>query len=295
LAFTDLGGDQLVAYGSGFTLATYGGAWNGGLLQVGGNSLADDSTFALGSNLFQINYNGGGGSNQVTITSFNATPTDLALTPSSINENSAIGSNVGTLTGVDANPGHSASLTFTLESGEGSDDNSSFTIDGTSLKTAVPLNFEADASYSVRIRATDVLGAFYEEAVMISVTDVNEVPTITDVADQSIAEDSATAELAFTVGDPETAPGSLLVTGTSNNTALVPVANIALGGSGASRNVKVTPVADFAGTATITIHVSDGVIRNAGAGRCTRCDVVRASVGGGRNRRGSAVSQRHAG
>ena len=62
------------------------------------------------------------------------------------------------------------------------------------------------------------------------------------------------------MADAETAAGSLTVTGTSSNQALVPNANIVFGGSGASRTVTVTPAANQNGTATITVTVSDGAL-----------------------------------
>ena len=40
---------------------------------------------------------------------------------------------------------------------------------------------------------------------MVTVTAVNDAPTISDVTDQTTTEDTATAPLAFTVGDVETA------------------------------------------------------------------------------------------
>lgn len=83
-------------------------------------------------------------------------------------------------------------------------------------------------------------------------------PTITDIADQTILEDTNTGAIPFTVGDAETPVGSLTVTATSSNTTLVPNANIVLGGSGASRTVTVTPAANQSGTATITVTVTDG-------------------------------------
>ena len=64
--------------------------------------------------------------------------------------------------------------------------------------------------------------------------------------------------IAFTVGDAETAAGSLTVSGSSSNPTLVPNANIVFGGSGANRTVTVTPAANQNGTATITVTVSDG-------------------------------------
>jgi lysophospholipase L1-like esterase len=88
----------------------------------------------------------------------------------------------------------------------------------------------------------------------------NSVPTISNITDQIIDVNGNTGALAFTVGDAETAPGSLTVSGTSTNTTLVPnnPANITFGGSGANRTITVTPAAGQSGTATITVTVSDG-------------------------------------
>jgi hypothetical protein len=56
--------------------------------------------------------------------------------------------------------------------------------------------------------------------------------------------------------------GSLTVSGSSNNTTLVPNANIVFGGSRANRTVTVTPAANQTGSAT-TVTVSDGPIPRA--------------------------------
>jgi len=85
----------------------------------------------------------------------------------------------------------------------------------------------------------------------------NTPPTISAIADQVISEGSAAGPLSFTVGDSADAATALVVTGTSSNTALVPNANILLGGTDANRSVTVTPVADGFGTTTITITVTD--------------------------------------
>ncbi len=94
--------------------------------------------------------------------------------------------------------------------------------------------------------------------VTITVTPVNDAPTISDTADQSTLEDTAKGPISFTVGDVETAADSLLVSATSSNTTLVPNANITLGGSGASRTITLAPAANLSGTTTITVTVSDG-------------------------------------
>ncbi len=86
----------------------------------------------------------------------------------------------------------------------------------------------------------------------------NTVPTITSISTQTIAEDTASGAIAFTVGDAETSPGSLIVTASSSVPALVPVANIVLGGSGAARSVSITPAANQSGSSVIMLSVSDG-------------------------------------
>ncbi len=88
----------------------------------------------------------------------------------------------------------------------------------------------------------------------------NTPPTITALGNQNINEDGATPALAFTVGDAQTPAASLSVSATSSNPALVPNTGAALapGGSGASRTLTVTPLANQSGTTTITVSVSDG-------------------------------------
>jgi hypothetical protein len=97
-----------------------------------------------------------------------------------------------------------------------------------------------------------------QQAFTLTVNPVNDLPTITPIANQTIPEDGSTSALAFTVGDVETAASSLSVSATSDNLSLVPEANIVFGGSGPSRVVTVTPVANASGSATITITVADG-------------------------------------
>ena len=92
----------------------------------------------------------------------------------------------------------------------------------------------------------------------VTVNAVNDSPTITALANQTTTSGTAVGALSFTVGDVETAAGSLTVSGSSNNTTVVPNANIKFGGSGANRTVTATPAGGQTGTATITVTVSDG-------------------------------------
>lgn len=83
-------------------------------------------------------------------------------------------------------------------------------------------------------------------------------PTISSIPDQVLSVDTSTGALSFTVDDDATPVGSLSLSGSSSNTALVPNTGIVFGGSGANRTVTVTPASGALGTAEITLQVSDG-------------------------------------
>jgi hypothetical protein len=91
-----------------------------------------------------------------------------------------------------------------------------------------------------------------------TISGIDDAPSLSEVADQTVDEDNDTGALPFFIGDDLTTAGSLTLSATSSNTTLVPDANIVFGGSGANRTVKVTPATDKIGTATITFSVSDG-------------------------------------
>src|SRR5215217_3887091 len=115
---------------------------------------------------------------------------------------------------------------------------------------------------SLNYTVSDGKGGTATGTVNITVAPVNDTPTITpNIGDKTILEDADTGDISFTVGDAETAAGSIIVTASSSDTTLVPNdnANLILGGTGANRTIKVKPAADrLAGPATITLTVSDG-------------------------------------
>ena len=93
---------------------------------------------------------------------------------------------------------------------------------------------------------------------LLTVRPVDDPPTLTAIADQTINMDTATSPLAFTIGDVDMPLNNLILSATSTNTTLVPNANIVFGGSGASRTVTITPAANKSGTTLITVTVNDG-------------------------------------
>jgi len=110
----------------------------------------------------------------------------------------------------------------------------------------------------VTVTVTDAGGLSVSDTFRITVVAANTPPVISDVPDQpAVVAGTVVGPVAFTVGDAETAAGSLTVTAATSNAILVPTGNIAIGGSGANRIVTVTPTADQTGTATITLTVSD--------------------------------------
>ncbi|MFM1774717.1 MAG: hypothetical protein RJA53_327 [Bacteroidota bacterium] len=154
----------------------------------------------------------------ITVTDVNEAPTALALSNTSVLENAASGTTVGTLAGTDADAGDTH--TYTLVSGTGSTDNASFTITGTTLSTAAVFNFEAKNSYAVRVRVTDAGGLSFERAFTITVTDVNEAPTLTAITDRRVynVSTSQVVNLAGITAGPETAQTTTTSVSTSNPT-----------------------------------------------------------------------------
>ena len=191
----------------------------------------------------------------VAVPDTNNEPTDIALSATSLAENNAANATVGTLSASDPDAG--ATHTFTLVNGSGDTDNAVFNVSGNSLRLTVSADFEAKSNYSVRVRATDIGGLFFEKVFAITVTDVNEAPTIAAILAQTTQEDMATGAFAVTVGDAETAVGLLTVTSTSSDLGVVAAGGIALGGSGADRTITLTPVPNASGTTTITVTVTD--------------------------------------
>jgi subtilisin family serine protease len=94
----------------------------------------------------------------------------------------------------------------------------------------------------------------------LTVTPVNDRPTVTDIPDRATTTGKPIGPLAFTIGDAETRAGSLLIAARSNNSTLVPVNGVVFAGTDANRTVTINPAAGQNGTSVITIIVSDGYL-----------------------------------
>lgn len=135
----------------------------------------------------------------------------------------------------------------------------SFTGSGATRKVVVKTVPGRTGSAIITVTVTDPGGASASDTFTITVnaSGGNTPPTIAAIADQTVDLNESTPAIPFTIGDAQTAVGSLTILKASSNTALVPVGNIVIGGSGANRTVTVTPTEGVSGTSTITITVRD--------------------------------------
>ncbi|MBK7998557.1 MAG: tandem-95 repeat protein [Verrucomicrobia bacterium] len=125
--------------------------------------------------------------------------------------------------------------------------------------TVTPLP-NANGAITITRTLADLDGSIVSNSFVLTITSINDPPSITDLPNQVVNEDAVIGPLAFAVGDFETAAASLTLSGASSNPVLIPNANIQFGGSGANRTVRLIPTTNQSGTATITITVSDGAV-----------------------------------
>ncbi|MGL2994952.1 MBG domain-containing protein [Flavobacterium sp. TSSA_36] len=109
----------------------------------------------------------------ISINDVNEAPTDIALSALVINERVATNSTVGAFTSTDFDSGNT--FTYSLVNGLGDADNASFSISGATLLIATSPDFETKASYSIRVKATDENGLFFEKQFTITINDVCEL------------------------------------------------------------------------------------------------------------------------
>ncbi|HYF34376.1 MAG TPA: choice-of-anchor M domain-containing protein, partial [Prosthecobacter sp.] len=112
---------------------------------------------------------------------------------------------------------------------------------------------EPSETFSLRLTSQDATIGANSTATFT----INDTPTVGAIAAQTTTIGTPTSAIPFTVADSETPAADLSVTALSSNPVLLPLSGIALGGSGASRTVTLTPVAELTGSSTVTLLVSD--------------------------------------
>ncbi len=182
----------------------------------------------------------------ITVNGVNDAPTGISLDNSSVAENQPSGTAVGNFSTTDPDTGDT--FTCNLVSGEGDDDNASFTIADSQLRTVASFDYETKNSYSIRVRTTDSGTLYYEEAFNITVTNANDPPVAVD--------DSNTT--------PENTPVTIDVLNNDSDIDgdTLTVDSVTQGTSGSVTNngndVTYTPAPGFSGTDSFTYTISDG-------------------------------------
>ncbi len=153
--------------------------------------LPEGSTLAVDTYTFVITYVGGTEHNDVVLIS-NQAPTAVGLSSASVPENEPSGTVVGTFNTTDPDVGDT--FAYTLVSGSGDDDNTSYTIDSTGqLLTAASFDRETKEFYSILVRSTDVGGLYVEQQFTITVLPVNDnAPVFTSSATFDVEENTST-------------------------------------------------------------------------------------------------------
>ena len=118
---------------------------------------------------------------------WSSAPTSLSFAPVVLEENRPAGTAAGSFSATDPDAGDT--FTYSLVSGAGSEHNASFSISGSQLLTAAPLDFETRAVYNIRVRVTDSYGRYREETFSVTIQNANDAPSALTLSSSSIQED----------------------------------------------------------------------------------------------------------
>jgi len=195
----------------------------------------------------------------ITVTDVNETPTLVAISDSAIAENTdtSSGTSVGTLSSTDVDAGDS--FTYSVLGGT---DAAVFSIGGAGsdelILTDGVLDFESQPSYAVTVRTTDSGGLTHDEALSITVTDVNETPTLVAISDSAIAEntDTSSGSSIGTLSSIDDDAGETLTYSVVGGTD---AAVFSIGGAGSDELILTDGLLDFESQSSyaVTIRTTD--------------------------------------
>lgn len=125
--------------------------------------------------------------------------------------------------------------------------------------TWTPDSTQVSRVHTVSVRVTDngTPNLSDVRTFKVTVQPQNGAPSISGIGDQTIAQNSSTELIVFSLSDPNTPLDQLKLTMESSNPELAPARSAVFDGTGANRTMKITPARGRAGRATITIAVED--------------------------------------
>ena len=160
------------------------GSWNGFSVRIKGLNASSSQLYSqdisVTSSFVKYDFSGWTGISKIQVTAIsngwfviddieytnmNVAPSNITLDNSSVFDGDPSGTTVGTFSTTDTeDPG---SHTYTFASG--GIDNSSFTIEGNTLKTAFTANYATKSSYLIKVRSTDQGSLYFEKDLTITV------------------------------------------------------------------------------------------------------------------------------
>ena len=207
-------------------------------------SLCVDATDGLGAS-FEKELN-------ISVSNINEAPTNIELSSSNIFENQPIGTLVGLLTTTDPEPG--SVFAYNLVSTglcEGPDINS-FVIENNTLNSNKVFDYETKNQYLICIRTVDAGDLAFDKQFLISVTNDNELPsislknTVTSISENTDTS-SAIKVADITIADDGTGTNILTVSGA--DAALFKI-------SGVQLFIKAGVILDFETNPILNVNVS---------------------------------------
>ena len=263
-----IAGDEKSAAGvwpSSDTYITYGGSndtW--GLTWTYSDINNANFGFVISAKYFGTGSSRTASVNHIRITIYyNSVPTNIALSDSSVAENEPVNTVVGTFNTTDPDTGDT--FTYTLVSGAGDTDNSSFNINGSGLRTSASFDYETKNSYSIRVRSTDQGGLWVEKQFTITVINVNEAPVADSQSGLSI-NSCSTLTVTLSGSDPDGDPLTYIIStlslygdlydGTGTGGTHITSVNYTV--TDVTHNVTYQPNTSFSGADSFGFKVNDG-------------------------------------
>ena len=130
-------------------------------------------------------------------------------------------------------------------------------LNGNTGSVTITPNANASGTNIIRVIVQDNSGFRGTNDFSLIVAPVNDLPTQSIIPKQFVRAGQSVGPISFTIGDVETAAGSLEVRASSDDTKLLPPGSIVVGGSGATRTITIFPAGAQGGDADVKVTVID--------------------------------------
>ena len=138
------------------------------------------------------------------------------------------------------------------------DENISYDCYENNYTLTVSPNSDQEGIAAISIKVTDTDDLFAIQSFNMTVTGVNDLPTISQINDITILKNSFSVPFNVTVDDIDNTLDTLTLSVDTTNHALLPIENITIDGTGANRTISFTPTANETGALSMSVAVSDG-------------------------------------